>query len=96
MSARPRGGNRLTAFVVVVLMLFLLAIFVVVGIPTIDMTADSIQATDSGAIKSQGLDDNMGFVLDVGMVFAPTFFGIGIIAYLYAVVAGKGSFRGAR
>jgi len=36
----------------------------------------------------------MSFTLDVGLVLAPTFFMVGIVVYLYAVVAGKGSFRG--
>ncbi|ADQ68443.1 hypothetical protein C499_08717 [Halogeometricum borinquense DSM 11551] len=91
---RQSRGSYLSAFVIVVLLLFLGGIFVVVGIPTIDGTADAVKKADNGAIEEEGLDDNLSFTLDVGLVIAPTFLMIGIVAWLYAVVAGKGSFRG--
>jgi len=95
MSARPGGGGSyLTAFVIVVILLFLLIVFLVAGIPTIDGTADAVKEADDGAIEEQGLDDNLSFTLDVGLLWAPTILGVGIVVYLYAVIAGKGSFRG--
>lgn len=93
----PRqSGSRLQAFVVIVLLLFLLAIFIVVALPVLDGTHDAVMQTDHGAIKETGMADSLSFTLDVGMILVPMIFGIGIVAFTYAVVAGKGSFRGGR
>jgi hypothetical protein len=36
----------------------------------------------------------MSFVLAVGILLAPTMLGIGLVLWVYAAVAGRGSFRG--
>ncbi|MBP1987244.1 hypothetical protein [Halolamina salifodinae] len=94
MRPAQRGGSYLTAFVIVVFLVFMLVLFVVAGIPTIDGTSDAVQQADDGAIEKMGYSGNMSFVLDVSLVIAPAMLMIGIVVYLYAVVAGKGSFRG--
>lgn len=95
-QAPPGGGSRLSAFVVVVVLLFLLAVMLVVAIPTLSGTHHAVEQADHGQLKKTGLEDNMNFVMDVGLLWGPTIVGIGIVAYLYAVVSGKGSFRGRR
>ena len=85
------SGSNLGAFVVVVILLFLLAIYMVMAVPTVDGTADQM---DKGEIEDAGFMEQFNFTLDVALVFVPTIFGIGLVAYLYAVVSGTGSFRG--
>jgi hypothetical protein len=88
---RGGGGSTLGAFVVVVLLLFLLGIYMIMAVPTVDGTADQM---DKEEIEDADLMGQFNFTLDVALVYVPTILGMGLIAYLYAVVSGKGSFRG--
>lgn len=95
MSARGGGsGSYLTAFVVVVIFMFMLTIYMLIAVPTLGTTASTLEEADNGAMKETGLKSEFEWTLDVGLILGPTVFGLGIIAYLFAVVSGKGSFRG--
>jgi len=91
MSGRPPDQRRLSSFAVVILLLFALVIYLVVAVPTIDGTADEV---DRSTIEDQGLGGQLDLILDASLLAVPTILALGLVLYVYAVVAGAGSYRG--
>lgn len=86
----------LKELLVATIFVFTLAVFMVVGAPTIDGVADSTDTDDLAGEKDVGFDPGakVDLVTKSALVLAPTLAAIGFVIYAYAAIAKNETYRG--
>jgi len=91
---RRRSGSLLPTVGIAIFLLFATVLYVVVAGPTVGGTAQSINETGGEAIDDQNLRGEYEFTLDVFLLYIPLMLVFGVLAYIYAAVAGTESAGG--
>lgn len=86
----------LRELLIVTVLVFSLAVYMVVAGPTIDGVSGGMNTSKLAGDHSVGFDSGakIGLVKEVTLVLVPTLLGIGLILYAYASIAKKESYRG--